>query len=398
VVTIAHRYRFGIRFLFVLDTPQARLRNAHYRKFLLRRDHMSNSSQKASPRLVDLSERSDWPFVRKLLLIVGIAASALALWRLSDVVLLAFGSILLALVLRGLAGIISDRTKISEGLAVAVVVIAMTSALAAFGWLFGSQIATQFELLSEDLPQGFSQIVRDLRTTPWGAWIFLRAQEVNLTSATTQVTGYVTAVFGSIVRTAGYLAVLLFASIYLAAQPDRYLQGLLRLVPQKRRERVGEVFGLAGRTLQRWLVGQSTTMALVGSLTGLGLWGLGVPAPLALGLLAGLFAFIPYVGPILSSVPGILMAATHGPLPAFYAALLYAGVHFVEGNLITPIIQAEVVELPPILTLFATLVFGLLLGPIGVLLAAPLAVVILVIVNTFYLEDALGEDRSWPAT
>ena len=359
---------------------------------------MSNSSQKVSPHLVDLNERPDWPFVRKSLLIVGIAASALALWRLSDVLLLAFGSILLALVLRGLAGIISDRTKISEGLAVAAVVIAMTSAFAAFAWLFGSQIATQFELLSEDLPQGFSQIVRDLRATQWGAWIFLRAQEVNLTSATTQVTGYVTAVFGSIVRTAGYLAVLLFASIYLAAQPDRYLQGLLRLVPQKRRERAGEVFGLTGRTLQRWLVGQSITMALVGSLTGLGLWGLGVPAPLALGLLAGLFAFIPYVGPILSSVPGILMAATHGPLPAFYAALLYAGVHFVEGNLITPIIQAEVVELPPILTLFATLVFGLLLGPIGVLLAAPLAVVILVIVNTFYLEDTLGEKRSWPAT
>jgi predicted PurR-regulated permease PerM len=113
-------------------------------------------------------------------------------------------------------------------------------------------------------------------------------------------------------------------------------------------------------------------------------------------LLAGLFAFIPYVGPILSSVPGILMAATQGPLPAFYALLLYAGVHFVEGNLITPIIQAEVVELPPILTLFATLVFGILLGPIGVLLAAPLTVVLLVLINTFYLEDTLGNARNWP--
>jgi predicted PurR-regulated permease PerM len=113
-------------------------------------------------------------------------------------------------------------------------------------------------------------------------------------------------------------------------------------------------------------------------------------------LLAGLFAFVPYVGPILSSVPGILMAATHGPLSAFYATLLYAGVHFVEGNLITPIIQAEVVELPPILTLFATLVFGILLGPIGVLLAAPLTVVLLVLVYTFYLEDTLGDTRRWP--
>ena len=310
----------SIKLFALLDPPQGRPLNAHYRKWLSPRDHMLDSSQKASPpRLVHLSEQSDWLFVRKLLLIVGIGAFALALWRLSDVLLLAFGSILLALVLRGLAGIVSDRTRISEGVAVAAVVIIMASAFTAFAWLFGSQIAKQFELLSQDLPQGISKLLNDLRTTQWGSWIFLRAQEVNLSGATTQVTGYITAVFGSIVRTAGYLAVLLFASIYLAAQPDRYLQGFLRLVPQNRRERVGEISSLTGRTLQRWLVGQSITMAIVGSLTGLGLWGLGVPAPLALGLLAGLFAFIPYVGPILSSVPGILMAATQGPLSAFYA-------------------------------------------------------------------------------
>jgi predicted PurR-regulated permease PerM len=358
---------------------------------------MPNSSQKTTPHLVHLSEQSNWLFVRKLLLIIGIAVFALTLWRLADVLLLAFGSILLALVLRGLAGIVGDKTKLPEAVAVAAVIIVMISAFAVFAWLFGSQIVTQFELLSEDLPQGISRIVRDLRSTQWGAWIFLRAQEVNLTSATSQVTGYITAVFGSIVRTVGYLAILLFASIYLAAQPERYLQGFLRLVPQNRRERVEEISSLTGRTLQRWLVGQSITMAIVGTLTGLGLWGLGVPAPLALGLLAGLFAFIPYMGPILSSVPGILMAATQGPLPAFYALMLYAGVHFVEGNLITPIIQAEVVELPPILTLFATLVFGLLLGPIGVLLAAPLTVVLLVLINTFYLEDTLGDTRNWPS-
>jgi predicted PurR-regulated permease PerM len=69
----------------------------------------------------------------------------------------------------------------------------------------------------------------------------------------------------------------------------------------------------------------------------------------------------------------------------------------VESNLITPLVQAEAVKLPPVLTLFATLVFGLLLGPIGVLLAAPLTVVLLVVVNTLYLEDILGELRAWPS-
>jgi hypothetical protein len=73
-----------------------------------------------------------------------------------------------------------------------------------------------------------------------------------------------------------------------------------------------------------------------------------------------------------------------------------AGVHFVEGNLLTPIVQAEVVKLPPVVTLFAALIFGLLLGPIGVLLAAPLTVVLLVAVNCFYNEDVLGDRRVWP--
>lgn len=91
------------------------------------------------------------------------------------------------------------------------------------------------------------------------------------------------------------------------------------------------------------------------------------------------------------------MAAMQGPLLAVYVVVLYADIHFVEGNLITPLVQAETVELPPVLTLFAALAFGLLLGPVGVLLAAPLAVVVLVAVNALYIEGMLGEPRAWPS-
>ncbi len=220
---------------------------------------------------------------------------------------------------------------------------------------------------------------------------------MNLTAATGQVAGYIAGLFGSAFRATAYLTVLLFAAVYLAAQPERYRHGLLRLVPSDRRARIGGVLDLIGATLGRWLIGQSVTMIFVGTLTAFGLWWLGIAAPLALGLIAGMFAFVPYVGPILASAPGILIAAVQGPMPALYAALLYAGVHFVESNLITPLVQAEAVELPPVLTLFAALVFGLLLGPVGVVLAAPLTVVLLVVVNAFYLEDTLKERRAWPS-
>jgi len=139
-------------------------------------------------------------------------------------------------------------------------------------------------------------------------------------------------------------------------------------------------------------------MTVVGTLTAIGLALLGVAAPIALGLISGMFAFVPYVGPILASVSGILMASMQGPVLVGYVIALYAGIHFVEGNIVTPLVQAEVVELPPVLTLFATLVFGLLLGPVGVLLAAPLAVVLLVSVNALYIEGILGERRAWPST
>lgn len=341
---------------------------------------------------------SGGPLIRRLLLVALFAGASFAAWRLFDIIVLAFGSALLALLLRGLARSLSRWSGIPEGWAVAPVVVALLLLLGAVGWLFGSQIAGQFDLLAQDVPQSLSQFINDSAATAWGAWFLDQMRDMNLTSATGQLASHIASLSGSLFRSAAYVVVLMFAAVYLAAQPDRYRYGLLQLVPPQRRERIGEVLELIGATLRRWLVGQSIAMAVVGTLTGLGLWILGVGAPLALGMIAGLFAFVPYVGPILASAPAILMAATGGLAPALYTAALYGAVHFVEGNLITPLVQAEVIELPPVVTMFAALVFGTLLGPVGVFLAAPLTVVLLVAVNTLYFEDALGERRTWPPT
>jgi predicted PurR-regulated permease PerM len=341
--------------------------------------------------------RAHQPLVRQLLFLLLAVVGALTFWRLSDVLVLAFGTALLALLLRDLARVVSRWTPIPEAWAVGPVVLALIAVFGAVGWLFGSQIATQFDFLVETLPRGLSQFVQEFGANPWGEWLLGLARDMNLTSATGQAAGYIAALFGSVLRATAYLAVLLFAAVYLAAQPQRYLHGVLLLVPRDRRARIGEVLDLMGATLGRWLIGQSVTMTFVGTLTAFGLWWLGVAAPLALGLIAGIFAFVPYVGPILASAPGILIAAVQGPMPALYTAALYAGVHLVESNVVTPLVQAEAVELPPVLTLFATLVFGLLLGPVGVLLAAPLTVILLIVINTLYLEDTLGEPRAWPS-
>jgi predicted PurR-regulated permease PerM len=335
--------------------------------------------------------------VHSVLLLCFLGVAGLAVWKLSGVLVLAFGAALLALLLRGLSHEVSRRTRIPEAWAVAPVVLTLLGFVVAVGWLFGSQIASQFNLLAKDLPQSFTQVAREFGSSSWGTWLLGHAQDINLGSASAPVASYVAALFGSVFRTVAYIAVLLFAALYFAVQPTRYVDGLLQLVPASRRDDAREMLDLLGTTLRRWLIGQSITMTVVGTLTAIGLALLGVTAPLALGLIAGMFAFVPYVGPILASVSGILMAAMQGPVLMGYVIVLYASIHFVESNVINPLVQAEAVELPPVLTLFATLVFGLLLGPVGVLLAAPLAVVLLVTVNALYIEGILGERRVWPS-
>ena len=358
---------------------------------------MENMGIVVSHQDVERTKSTAPSFARRVLLVSLVGAVGFTVWKLSDVLVLAFGAALLALLLRGLAHEVSRRTRMPEAWAVVPVVLALLGSVVAVGWLFGSQIALQFNLLAKDLPQSLTQLAREFGSSSWGAWLLGHAQDINLGSASAPVASYLASLFGSMFRTAAYIAVLLFAAVYFALQPARYVEGLLRLVPVTRRDSAREVLELLGTTLRRWLIGQSITMAVVGTLTAIGLALLGVTAPLALGLIAGVFAFVPYVGPILASASGILMAAMQGPVLVGYVLALYASIHFVESNLINPLVQAEAVELPPVLTLFAALVFGLLLGPVGVLLAAPLAVVLLIAVNALYIEGLLGEHRVWPS-
>lgn len=338
----------------------------------------------------------DRVFARRYFLIVGSIAGAFVLWRLYAVVVLIFGAILLGLVLRALAQTLNRFTRMPQPIAVALIVLAFLGAIGAVVWLFGSQLQAQFALLAADLPQSVSILVRDMQATAWGQWLMQQVRDADLSAATGLIAGQLGAFFGSVFRVVAYVAVLAFAAVYLAIQPDRYRDGLLRLVPTDWRARFTEFLEVTATTLRRWIVAQSFTMLLVGILSVFGLWMIGVKAALALGLIAAVFAFVPYIGPVMASVPGILMAGTQGLQPALNAAIVYGAVHFIEGNLLTPLVQAEAVKLPPVLTIFTAVVFAILLGPVGVLLAAPITIVALVAINIFYLENALGETRAWP--
>jgi predicted PurR-regulated permease PerM len=137
-------------------------------------------------------------------------------------------------------------------------------------------------------------------------------------------------------------------------------------------------------------------MLVIGSLTTVVLVLLDVKAAIALGILAGLLEFIPYVGPILSAVPAIAMALVDGPDKAVYVALAYIAIQQLEGVVLQPLLMKEGLELPPVITILGQALFALVFGFLGLLLAVPLLASVMIPIKMLYVRDVVGDDVSVP--
>ena len=132
-------------------------------------------------------------------------------------------------------------------------------------------------------------------------------------------------------------------------------------------------------------------MSIIGVCTGLGLWLLGVPLPLSLGVLAVLLTFVPNVGPIIAALPQTLLAMQMSTNTALYVIVFNIALQGAESYLITPMVQRYEVSLPPVLTISAQLLMGLIIGVIGVMMAAPLTIAVMLLVQMLYIHDYLGD-------
>ena len=218
----------------------------------------------------------------------------------------------------------------------------------------------------------------------WSKFAFSEKTLVNLP-------GRIAGVFSATLGIAIDALVVLATGIYFAYSPGAYYKGTLKLFPPYKRKRAGEIADALGSTLRRWLLGRLSVMAINGAATALGLWLLGIPLAAPLGLLAGLFNFIPNIGPLVAAVPALLVALTISPAHAAYTAILYLVVQNIDGFVLTPLVQQKTVALPAVVVIAAQLLFGILFGFLGVLLAVPLVAVLFVLVKLLYIEDILGE-------
>lgn len=338
-------------------------------------------------------------FTHRLLVICAVVTliilSVLVLIYVFDVVLLLFGAILLAIFLHGLANIVRRYGRISEGKSVLLVAFILLLVLGLSVWLLAPSVAEQVQKLRVDLPISMQKAGAYISNFGWGRSIIEQmpstdelTEKINDSSFLSRLGGFFSTTIGAL--TNFFLMILL--AIYLATEPKLYIHGFTKLFPPERRRRVREILMEIGETLQWWLVGKGVSMLFIGLLTWIGLYFIGVPLSLTLGLIAGLFSFVPNFGPILSAVPAILLAFIDSPISALYVLILFVVVQLIESNLVTPMIERRTVELPPVLTIVAQLALSILIGAAGLILATPILAVVMVLIQTIYIQDILGDE------
>ena len=342
----------------------------------------------------------DETFVRRVLVVVAVVGLIALVLKMAGVILMIFGAVLIAILLRSVADLLHRWAKLPMRLALFVSTLLLLAVISGGFALLWLEIESQLDRLPDTLPETLAAAERRILDLPFGDQLLARlrayAQGAGLSDGVGEAAqGFARRLKNFLMSAGGFAtnAVLVLAGgVYLSINPKGYRNGALLLIPRDHREQVSEALCETGRGLKYWLLGTGLDMIGVGLITGLGLWLVGIPSPVLLGVLAGLGVLVPIVGPTLAAIPGLLLAVAGGPTTFLLALGVYVGVQQIESNLIMPVIQRQITSLPPMVTLFSIAVFGLMFGPIGVLLAVPLAVTVYVMVRALYVRDILGED------
>ncbi|TWT56315.1 AI-2E family transporter [Allorhodopirellula solitaria] len=332
-------------------------------------------------------------FLLGILLLGLILAVAGLLIPAANVMLLIFAGLLFGLFLHGIANWLTERSPLAYRTSYLITVVSFLLLTCLGIYYLGSLVTERADEFASEL-QSAIENAQD-RASESGLAEKVVPESFDLQStlfqhATSAWQGVLSGMqsLGAVVTG---VFVMMFVGFYAAYEPQLYRTGMMKLVPLRSRDRAGEVLNQLDRALMHWIIGRLMSMSIVGVLTTIGLYFLDIPLPFTLGVLAALLTFLPNFGPLLAAIPQILLAWNVSPQTALYVAIFNVILQGIESYLITPLIQRREVTLPPILTIAAQLAMGVLVGVLGVMMAAPLVVSVMVIVQMLYVKDYLGD-------
>lgn len=350
------------------------------------------------------------------LVVLGVLVTTAFLFFIRDALLIAFAGIIFAVIINGFAGIIRRFIPISRIWSIAAVGATILIVITSFGFIFGSQIVEEFDQFTKKLPQQLSELRETI-----GEWPLVdemidgnddngeegeqeededqeeNGEENDLSDDMPAGTGGMAVQVGiNIIDILTTFGLILFVGIYFVIDPETYKKGIALLFTKERADRIDEALETCGNALWSWLSGQFIVMLFVGVTVTIGLTIIGVPLAFVLGIIAGLSEFIPIIGPWIGAIFGLLFAFSVDSQTVLYTAIFYIVVQQIEGNVLTPLVQQRMVHIPPAVVILSVVAFGLLFGIAGVILATPLAVIAMVLVGMFYVQDVLGKEVKIP--
>lgn len=369
--------------------------------------------------------------LRAAALVMAMYLAGRLVWFANPLVLTAFLGILFGLAVSSGVDRLT-RWRLPRGLSAALIVICFFAALFGFGAWMAPTLHAQGVELRHRLPDAIDRVeswINQRRDGVIGIVFSTLSPETKADSATSAqprvagaaqvpapsdstalaatlrqrlgaqfagATRYLFPFLSSTIEVVTGLFIIVFLSIYIAVDPEMYRRGIMHLFPRERRERIGEVLSAIAAVLRKWLVTQLIAMLTLGIVTTVILLALDVKAALALGLLCGLFEFIPTLGPIMASLPAIAMGFLDSPEKALWVTAAYLGVHFLEGHLLIPLLMKGGINLPPALTIVSQALMAVLFGFLGLMCAVPLLAATVVGVKMLYVEDIVGDRQIGP--
>ena len=331
----------------------------------------------------------DWPYLRRLGWTILAAAAIVMIWRASNMLLLAFGSVIGAVMFRSAARLVQRAGLRNHRAALVLGTLIVLAFFALIAYLLVVQFGSELSAILSDLPGTIASIEKGLSTTKAGAAIVQATHAATAGAAIANRLGALMLGGGEIL--VNFLIVMVGA-MFIAADPRPYKSAIVLLTPPPGPAAMAHAIGEISAALRLWLKAKLLAMVAMTLVISGALWLAGLNSWAALGLLGGLSEFVPYVGPAVAMLPAIGLAATAGGDVLWHTVVAYLVVRLVEAYALTPGLNRSVVKIPPALTLFVILGVGAVFGIYGVFFAGALLVVAYVGVRELYLRDTLGEN------
>lgn len=336
----------------------------------------------------------EYTFVQKVWIVGGITALIVIFLLLFEatfnVLILIFAGILIASYFRGVSQFIKKKTGWSSWITLSISTVGTFLVVVGLFWLIGATVGSQAAQLEETLPGIAEDVEESLRKTAVGTELVEKIEEVRSSG---EMTTYISRFFATTFGFIGDFYIILIIGIFFTASPQLYRNGITQLVPPRGREKAVEVQKRLATGLKKWLAGKFIAMLAVFVLTAIGLAILGIPMWLTLALLAGLLNFVPNFGPLAAMIPAVLVGLATSPTTALIIAIMYISIQLLESSIINPQAQKKLIKIPPALIIISQLLVGALSGIWGVILATPLVLMIIILVQELYVKRINKEAR-----